>query len=73
MFGDGAGAVAVQATDDESGLVGYDLKSDGSKGGCLNLPQSNIFLEPDACPDAPYPTRIKISSSDCCDSIFETN
>jgi len=45
LFGDGAGAVAIESNSDESGLIGYDLKSDGSKGGCLNLSQSNIFLD----------------------------
>ncbi len=45
LFGDGAGAVAIESSENESGLVGYDLKSDGSKGGCLNLSQSNIFLD----------------------------
>jgi len=45
LFGDGAGAVAVEATDKESGLIGYDLKSDGSRGDCLNLFQSNTFLD----------------------------
>ena len=34
LFGDGAGAVALESSGDESGLIGYDLKSDGSKG-CL--------------------------------------
>lgn len=45
LFGDGAGAVALESSGDKSGLIGYDLKSDGSKGGCLNLAQSNIFLD----------------------------
>ena len=45
LFGDGAGAVALESSGDESGLIGYDLKSDGSKGGCLNLSQSNVFLD----------------------------
>ena len=45
LFGDGAGAVTIEATGDESGLIGYDLKSDGSRGGCLNLSQSNNFLD----------------------------
>lgn len=44
LFGDGAGAVALESSSDESGLIGYDLKSDGSKGGCLNLSQSNVFF-----------------------------
>jgi len=45
LFGDGAGALAIEATSDANGLIGYDLKSDGSRGGCLNLSQSNIFLD----------------------------
>jgi len=45
LFGDGAGAVAIEVNDHENGLIGYDLRSDGSRGGCLNLSQSNIFLE----------------------------
>ncbi len=45
LFGDGAGAVALEAIVHENGLIGYDLKSDGSRGGCLNLSQSNIFLD----------------------------
>ena len=45
LFGDGAGALAVEAIGNKNGLIGYDLKSDGSRGGCLNLSQSNIFLD----------------------------
>jgi len=45
LFGDGAGAVAIESTDHENGLIGYELKSDGSRGGCLNLSQSNSFLD----------------------------
>jgi len=45
LFGDGAGAVAIESSGEENGLVGYDLKSDGSRGGCLNLFQSNICLD----------------------------
>ena len=45
LFGDGAGAVALEASGNENGLIGYDLKSDGSRGDCLNLSQSNIFLD----------------------------
>ena len=45
LFGDGAGAVALETSDNENGLIGYDLKSDGSRGDCLNLSQSNIFLD----------------------------
>jgi len=45
LFGDGAGALALETKDNESGLIGYKLKSDGSRGDCLNLSQSNIFLD----------------------------
>ena len=45
LFGDGAGAIALESTDSENGLIGYDLKSDGSRGGCLKLSQSNVFLD----------------------------
>ena len=45
LFGDGAGALAIEADDDLNGLIGYSLKSDGNRGGCLNLSQSNIFLD----------------------------
>ena len=45
LFGDGAGAVAIESNANKNGLIGYSLKSDGSKGGCLNLSQSNVFLD----------------------------
>ena len=45
LFGDGSGAVAIEVTGNENGLIGYDLKSDGSRGDCLNLSQSKHFLE----------------------------
>ena len=45
LFGDGAGAVAIEAIGNTNGLIGYDLKSDGSRGNCLNLSQSKHFLE----------------------------
>tara|TARA_Y100000589_G_scaffold254848_1_gene243728 strand:+ start:1333 stop:2277 length:945 start_codon:yes stop_codon:yes gene_type:complete len=37
LFGDGAGAVAIEASD-EDGLLGFLLRSDGTRGGVLNLP-----------------------------------
>ncbi len=37
LFGDGAGAVVLQA-DDRDRLLGYELRSDGSQNDCLNLP-----------------------------------
>ena len=39
LFGDGAGAVALEAVDEKNDdLIGFKLKSDGSRGNCLNLP-----------------------------------
>ncbi len=45
LFGDGAGALAIESTENENGFIGYDLKSDGRRGDCLNLSQSNVFLD----------------------------
>ena len=45
LFGDGAGAVAIETTGAQNDLIGYDLKTDGKRGGCLNLSQSNVFLD----------------------------
>ncbi len=40
LFGDGAGAVAVQACDPgEDGLLGFRMHSDGSRNACLTLAQ----------------------------------
>ncbi len=40
LFGDGAGAVALEATSaQEDGLLGFRLRSDGSRGQALTLPQ----------------------------------
>ncbi|CAI8162925.1 MAG: 3-oxoacyl-[acyl-carrier-protein] synthase 3 [Prochlorococcus marinus str. MIT 9215] len=45
LFGDGAGAVALEATSAENnGLLGFQMKSDGSRGDCLNLPQFQDHL-----------------------------
>ena len=39
LFGDGAGAVALEATSSENDcFIGFQMKSDGSRGDCLNLP-----------------------------------
>ena len=41
LFGDGAGAVAVEACPGaESGLLGFRMRSDGSRNGCLTLAQT---------------------------------
>ncbi|MDB9525515.1 ketoacyl-ACP synthase III [Oscillatoria sp. CS-180] len=37
LFGDGAGAVVLKASDRDR-LLGFDLRSDGTLNGCLNLP-----------------------------------
>ena len=45
LFGDGAGAVALEATTPEkNGLIGFELKSDGLRGACLNLSKTNNHL-----------------------------
>jgi len=42
LFGDGAGAVAVEACPaDASGLLGFRMRSDGSRNACLTLAQTN--------------------------------
>ena len=41
LFGDGAGAVAMEACSaDDDGLVGFRLNSDGARGDCLTLAQT---------------------------------
>ncbi|MBD1911581.1 MULTISPECIES: beta-ketoacyl-ACP synthase 3 [unclassified Leptolyngbya] len=37
LFGDGAGAVVLQASDTQDNLLGFELRSDGTLNGCLNL------------------------------------
>jgi 3-oxoacyl-[acyl-carrier-protein] synthase-3 len=37
LFGDGAGAVVLQASETTDALLGFELRSDGSLNGCLNL------------------------------------
>lgn len=37
LFGDGAGAVVLQANDTTDSLLGFELRSDGTLNGCLNL------------------------------------
>lgn len=38
LFGDGAGAVVMQATDSGDRLLGFELCSDGTQNNCLQLP-----------------------------------
>ena len=37
LFGDGAGAIAIEASEDQSNLFGFNLRTDGERGGFLNL------------------------------------
>ncbi|MFO7630687.1 MAG: beta-ketoacyl-ACP synthase III [Prochlorococcaceae cyanobacterium] len=42
LFGDGAAAVAVEACSEaETGLLGFRMRSDGSRNGCLTLAQTD--------------------------------
>ncbi len=47
LFGDGAGAVVLQASESDH-LLGFELRSDGTQNGCLNLafqPQSQPLID----------------------------
>jgi len=46
LFGDGAGALAIEATNEFENLIGFDMKTDGERGSFLNLPskKNNDFL-----------------------------
>lgn len=46
LFGDGAGAVVLQATDKPSGVLSYDLGSDGSGADHLILPAGGTAIPP---------------------------
>ena len=41
LFGDGAGAIAVEATNQTDNLIGFNMKTDGGRGFYLNLPSKN--------------------------------
>ena len=41
LFGDAAGAVVMEASDEQDDLQGFLLRSDGSRGAVLQLPQSS--------------------------------
>ncbi len=41
LFGDGAGALAIEATNEFENLIGFDMKTDGERGSFLNLPSKN--------------------------------
>jgi len=41
LFGDGAGALAIEATNESDNLIGFDMKTDGERGSFLKLPSKN--------------------------------
>ena len=41
LFGDGAGAIAIEATNEFDNLIGFDMRTDGQRGCFLNLPSQN--------------------------------
>ena len=41
LFGDGAGAIAVEATNELDNLIGFNMRTDGQRGSFLNLPSQN--------------------------------
>jgi 3-oxoacyl-[acyl-carrier-protein] synthase-3 len=48
LFGDGAGAVVMQADSQQNGLLGFELRSDGSQNDCLTLafqPQPQALVD----------------------------
>jgi len=41
LFGDGAGALAIEATNECDNLIGFDMRTDGERGSFLNLPSKS--------------------------------
>ncbi len=41
LFGDGAGALAIEATNLLDNFIGFDMRTDGERGSFLNLPSKN--------------------------------
>ncbi len=41
LFGDGAGAIAIESTNKLDNLIGFNMRSDGQRGSFLNLPSKN--------------------------------
>ncbi len=41
LFGDGAGALAIESTSEFDNLIGFDMSTDGERGSFLNLPSKN--------------------------------
>jgi 3-oxoacyl-[acyl-carrier-protein] synthase-3 len=41
LFGDGAGALAIEAINEVDNFIGFDMRTDGERGSFLNLPSKN--------------------------------
>ena len=41
LFGDGAGAIVMEATNELDNLIGFSMRTDGQRGSFLNLPSQN--------------------------------
>jgi len=41
LFGDGAGALAIEASNEFDNFIGFDMRTDGKRGSFLNLPSKN--------------------------------
>ncbi len=41
LFGDGAGALAIEASNEFDNFIGFDMRTDGTRGSFLNLPSNN--------------------------------
>ncbi len=41
LFGDGAGAIAIESTNEFNNLIGFNMRTDGARGSFLNLPSKN--------------------------------
>ncbi len=41
LFGDGAGALAIETTNEFDNFIGFEMKTDGERGSFLNLPSKN--------------------------------
>ena len=41
LFGDGAGALAIEATNEFDNVIGFEMRTDGERGSFLNLPLKN--------------------------------
>ena len=41
LFGDGAGALAIEATNEFDNFIGFDMRTDGERGSFLSLPSNN--------------------------------